>query len=98
LEVIQESTNKLIDPYDTVSFGGDELGVLEQEIKGASRDVELIPETITVNIGPQINPDGSKIDLVRVVTKMELQEMLTAFLRLIGQAKAQNKFLLCMGD
>lgn len=98
LEVIQRSTSKLIDPYDTVSFGGDELGILEKEINGAVHTAEMIPNTITLNIGPQINPDGSKIDLIRVVTKAELKEMLSNFLGLIAQAKAKNKFILCMGD
>lgn len=98
LKKIELRTGKLIDLYNGVFFRGSELHIVKELFEMGIAQLQSESPTIDVNMGAQINPDGSQIELVSNLVTSEASETLKKVLEQISLAKAENKTLFFSGD
>jgi hypothetical protein len=97
-EAVARLTKKVVDPFETVAFKGEELDTLEAELKKAGDRLTSEPDEIEVCIGVATDAQGSEKKVSGKLEKREIMKTLVGLLELIEEARTKNKFVLFQGQ
>jgi hypothetical protein len=91
-ERIGEQTGQMIDLYGDAVFGFAAQPILLASLQDAFAKVQQRPSEWDMCIGWGVQPVYAR------VSRMELQQLLTEFIRLVTSATERQRYVVCFGD